>query len=96
MIDGDDIHRRHWRDMRGVLKPAIPVRGYDIVAKGGERYAVLKDVDGRIVAAYEVVERLFAAKVDLAVLSSRRLYLRSSNALLIGLSRCAAAPLAGV
>jgi hypothetical protein len=30
--------------------------------RGGKKYAVLKDVDGKVVAAYEVVERLYAVK----------------------------------
>jgi hypothetical protein len=64
MIDFDDVHRRYWRDHRGDPDAAIPVRGGDFVMRGGKRYAVLYDSDRNPVAAYEVVERLFAAKDD--------------------------------
>jgi hypothetical protein len=62
MIDFDDCHRRYWRDHRRGAKAAIPVRGGDFVTVGGKRYAVLRDADGKLVAAYEVVERLWAVK----------------------------------
>jgi hypothetical protein len=65
-IDFDDVHRRFWRDHRGDPDAPIPVRGGDFVTVGGKRYAVLKDADGKLVAAYEVVERMFKAK-DMAL-----------------------------
>ena len=69
VIDFDDTHKRYWRDQRGNPRPEIPVRGGDFVTRDGKRYAVLRDADGKIVAAYEVVERLFAVK-DPAVIEA--------------------------
>jgi hypothetical protein len=62
MIDFDDAHRRYWRDCRNDPDAAIPVRGGDFTVRKGKRYAVLYDADKKLVAAYEVVERLFAVE----------------------------------
>jgi hypothetical protein len=61
--DFGDAHR-YWRDHQGVGDARIPVRGGDFVTRDGKRYAVLKDADGKLVAAYQVVERLFAVKEE--------------------------------
>jgi hypothetical protein len=59
MIDFDDVHRRYWRDQRGNREAEIPVRGGDFIERDGRRYAVLFDVDHKLVAAYAIVgERL--------------------------------------
>jgi hypothetical protein len=52
MIDFDDVHRRYWRDQRGNRDAEIPVRGGDFIERDGQRYAVLFDVDRKMVAAY--------------------------------------------
>jgi hypothetical protein len=61
-VDFDDIHRRYLRDQRGNPRPEIPVRGGDFVTRDGKPYAILRDADGKLVAAYEVRECLFAVK----------------------------------
>jgi hypothetical protein len=62
MVDFDAVHKRYWRCYGRDPDAPIPVRGGDIVERGGKRYAVLHDADGKMVAAYEIVERLFALK----------------------------------
>jgi hypothetical protein len=81
MIDFDDTHRRYWRGHRGDLNAAIPVTGCDLVTRGGKRYAVLYDADRKPVAAYEVVERLFAVKDEglVETLSAPELQSRHSH-----------------
>jgi hypothetical protein len=69
MIDFDDCHRRYWRDHRKNPDAAIPVRGGDIIERDGRRYAVLRDADGKLVAAYEIVERLYTVR-DAALIES--------------------------
>jgi hypothetical protein len=54
MTDFDDVHRRYWRDNRGNPEAAIPVRGGDIVERGGRTYAVLFDADRAVVAVYQL------------------------------------------
>jgi hypothetical protein len=41
VTDFDDVHRRYWRDNWANREAAIPVRGGDIVERGGHTYAVL-------------------------------------------------------
>jgi hypothetical protein len=54
VTDFDDVHRRYWRDQRGNPDAAIPVRGGDIVERGGRTYAVLFDADRAVVAVYQL------------------------------------------
>jgi hypothetical protein len=68
MTDFDDVHRRYWRDQRGNPEAAVPVRGGDIVERGGRTYAVLFDAERKPVAVYQalvVVYRLAGAKLKL-------------------------------
>jgi hypothetical protein len=69
VVEFDRVHDRYWRDHRRDPHPAIPVRGGDIVVRDGKRLAVLRNVQGEIVAAYEVAERLFKADVSLDALA---------------------------
>jgi hypothetical protein len=39
VTDFDDVHRRYWRDNWANREAAIPVRGGDIVERGGHTYA---------------------------------------------------------
>jgi hypothetical protein len=61
VTDFDDVHRRYWRDNWANREAAIPVRGGDIVERGGHTYAVLFDADRKPVAVY----RLAGAKLRL-------------------------------
>jgi hypothetical protein len=54
VTDFDDVHRRYWRDQRCNPEAAIPVRGGDIVERGGRTYAVLFDADRAVVAVYQL------------------------------------------
>jgi hypothetical protein len=58
------VHRRVWRDQRDNPDAEIPVRGGDFIERGGQRHAVLFDVDRKMVAAYAVVgDRLRAVSL---------------------------------
>jgi hypothetical protein len=54
VIDFEDVHRRYWRIERGNPEAAIPVRGGDVVERGGLRYAVLFNSDRAVVAVYRL------------------------------------------
>jgi hypothetical protein len=54
VTDFDAVHRRYWRDNWANREAAIPVRGGDIVERGGRTYAVLFDADRAVVAVYQL------------------------------------------
>jgi hypothetical protein len=69
-IEFDKVHARYWRDQRANPRPAIPVKGGDLVERDGQTFAVLYDCDHRLVAAYRIRtlstggERLMRAGLD--------------------------------